>query len=205
MATSQIGGSPVDFIVNGLRKAANELEELQVQIALGKAEVKDIFENVKKELRERIEQLKSKIRQAKTQKDILPFVNALEDLQVQLALGAAETREAFEQQRKHILDSMNALESKLMICAPGRQAAKIQLELEKFKAKLQLISLKYQLRKISLEYDLQQKRNELDHKLQVIKTKLAIKEEQVKNKWQHFRNEIKEAFHHLESSVLPLD
>ena len=37
-----------DQVVAGLRKAAIELEELQVQATLGKAEAKDKFEDVKK-------------------------------------------------------------------------------------------------------------------------------------------------------------
>jgi hypothetical protein len=205
MTTTHIERSLVDFIINGLKKAAGELEELQVQIALGKAEAKDLFENVKKELHTQIQQLKLKIRLAKTNEDVLPVVNALEHLQVQLALGLAESKEAFEEQRRNIEQSLHELESRLKHGAPGRQVARIQLEIEKFKAKLQLISLGYQLKKISLEYDLKQKRTEFEHKLASIKTKLSVKEEHARNKWQHYKDEIKDAFDHLRSTFLPLD
>lgn len=197
--------SPVDYIINGLKTAASELEELQVQIALGKAEAKDIFENIKKSLHMRVHQLKSKISLVKTNEDVLPIINVLEHLQVQLALGVAETKEAFEEQRKNIEHSLSELENKLRSGAPGRQVAKMQLEIEKFKAKLQLLSLSYKLKKINLEYDMKQKKQDFEQKLRTLKTKLELKEEQVKNKWQHFKDEIKEAFGDLKSAFLPID
>lgn len=197
--------SPVDYIINGLQTAASELEELQVQIALGKAEAKDVFENMKKSMHARVQQLKLKISLAKKNEDVLPVINSLEHLQVQLALGIAETIEVFEEQRKHIEHSLFELENKLRTGAPGRQVAKMQLEIEKFKAKLQLLSLGYKLNKINLEYDMKQKKQAFEQKLRALKTKLELKEEQVKNKWQYFKDEIKEAFGDLKSAFLPID
>lgn len=197
--------SPVEFIIKGLKRSASELEELQVQMALGKAEAKDIFESMKKELYTWVQQLKVKIRSARTNEDMLPAVNALEHLQVQLALGIAESKEAFEEQRWHIEQSMHELETYIKQGIPGRQVARIQLEVEKFKAKLQLLSLRYQLKKINLEYDLKLKRVEFEHKLNRIRTGLVLKEEQSRNKWQSFKEEIKDAFDHLKSTFLPLD
>ncbi len=39
-----------DIIVEGLKKAAAEVEELRVQAALGKAEVRDAYEDLKKKV-----------------------------------------------------------------------------------------------------------------------------------------------------------
>ena len=197
--------SPVDYIIKGLQTAASELEELQLQIALGTAEAKDLFENMKKSLHIRIEEMKSKFRVAKKSEGILPVLNALEHLQVQLALGIAETKEAFDKQRKNIEHSLSQLEIKLKLGAPGRQVAKIQLEIEKFKAKLQLLSIGYKLTTIYLHYNLKQKKEEFAQKLRKIRTKLEQKEERAKNKWQHYKDEIKEAFGDLKSAFVPFD
>ncbi|WP_317897684.1 hypothetical protein [Aurantibacillus circumpalustris] len=197
--------SPIEYIIKGLQTAASELEELQVQIALGKAEASDVFENIKKSLHKRIQQLKSKIVLTKTNVDLLPVVNALEHLQVQLALGIAETKEVFEEQRKKIEHSLSELESKLKSGAPGKQVAKMQLEIEKFKAKLLLLSLSYKLKKIYFEYDMKQKKQDFEQKLKVLKTKLEFREEKAKNKWQHFKDEITEAFDDMKSTFLPID
>lgn len=197
--------SPVYYIIKGLQTAASELEELQLQIALGTAEAKDLFENMKKSLYIRIEEMKSKFRVAKKSEGILPVLNALEHLQVQLALGIAETKEAFDKQRKNIEHSLSQLEIKLKLGAPGRQVAKIQLEIEKFKAKLQLLSLGYKLTKIYLHYNLKQKKEEFAQKLREIRTKLEQKEERAKNKWQHYKDEIQEAFGDMKSAFVPFD
>lgn len=197
--------SPVDYIVKGLQTAASELEELKLQIALGKVEAKDLFENMKKSLQIRIEQMKSKFRVAKNSEGVLPVLNALEHLQVQLTLGIAETKEAFDKQRKNIEHSLSQLEIKLKLGAPGRQVAKIQLEIEKFKAKLQLLSLGYKLTKIYLHYNLKQKKEEFAQTLREIKTKLEQKEERAKNKWQNYKDEIQEAFGDLKSAFVPFD
>jgi len=197
--------NPVDYIINGLKTAASELEELQVQLALGKAEAKDVFENLKKSMHTRVLQLKLKIMNSNPKGEMLTIVNALEHLEVQLALGLAETKEVFETQRKNIGKSLSELESKLRSGAPGRQVAKMQLEIEKFKTKLYLLSLSYHLRKINLEYDVKQKKEDFEKKLNTLKTKLSIKETHAKNKWQHFREEIKEAFDDLKSVFFPID
>ena len=197
--------SPVDYIVKGLQTAASELVELKLQIALGKVEAKDLFENMKKSLQIRIEQMKSKFRVAKNSEGVLPVLNALEHLQVQLTLGIAETKEAFDKQRKNIEHSLSQLENKLKLGAPGRQVAKIQLEIEKFKAKLQLLSLGYKLTKIYLHYNLKQKKEEFAQTLREIKTKLEQKEERAKNKWQNYKDEIQEAFGDLKSAFVPFD
>jgi len=197
--------NPVDYIINGLKTTASELEELQVQIALGKAEAKDIFEKIKKSLHASVQQLKVKINVSKINEDVLPMVNALEHLQVQLALGIAETKETFEDQRKHIEHSLLELENKLKSGAPGRQVAKMHLEIEKFKAKLQLLSLHYKLRKINIEYDVKQKKIDFEQKLNTLKTKLDLKGGQARNKWRHFKEEIEEAFADMKSVFLPID
>lgn len=197
--------NPVDYIISGLRTAASELEELQVQIALGKAESKDLFESMKKSLEARVRELKQKIRQVKTNDDVLPIVNALEHLQVQLALGIAGSKEIFEEQRRNIEQGLSEVESHLKSGAPGRQVAKMQLEIEKFRAKLQLLSLSYKLQKTNLRYDLQQRKDDLEQQLHSLKVRLELKEVEVKNKWQHFKTEIKEAFDGIRSVFLPLD
>ena len=51
----------IDNVVETLRKAAVEMEELQVQAALGKAEAKDKFDEVKKKFNLVLHEAKAKI------------------------------------------------------------------------------------------------------------------------------------------------
>ncbi len=48
-------------IIDGLRKAADELEELRVQIALGKLEARDIYKEKKKQFNDFLHEAKQKM------------------------------------------------------------------------------------------------------------------------------------------------
>jgi len=192
-----------DRIINGLKNAATELEELRVQMTLGKAEVKDIFEDLKKKFNGRLNELKSEYAKIKTNENVLPVINAFEHLQVQLALGMAETRELFEDQIAKIRKELNALETELKKHDLLHfHAAEIQLEIEKFKAKVELISLKFKLKKIITEYDFQQKKDEFLHEMDKLKVKILGKENQAKEKWSSFKKEIEEAYTHLKKAFV---
>ena len=52
----------IDNVVDALRKAATELEAFQVQVALGKAEAEDKYEEVKKNFNAFVPESKSKVK-----------------------------------------------------------------------------------------------------------------------------------------------
>lgn len=91
------GESFADF----LKTATKKIEELQVQAALGKAELSDYFEDLKKESRNEYHNLKSKfnskLEQTIEKKDEIQ--RKLEHLELQLALGKAESKELLEEQK----------------------------------------------------------------------------------------------------------
>jgi hypothetical protein len=192
-----------DKLIKGLKNAATELEELQVQAALCKAEAKDLFEDLKKKFNARLNVLKSDLSKTKTNKNILPVINALERLQVQLALGLAETKELFEDQIKKIHIELSVLESELKNSEPlNGHAAEMQLEIEKFKAKVELVSLRFKLKKMISGSNFEQKKIEFHHKMDELKAKISEKENQAKNKWNFFKKEIDEAYAHLKSAFI---
>jgi len=191
-----------ELVAGGLRKAATELEELQVQAALGKAEAKDLFEDVKKNLHSNLQQLKIRIRQKKSSESLLPIVNAIEHLQVQLALGEAETREKFEEQRKILEAALNKLEASLKPPL-GSQIIIWHLKIEKFKAKLKLLSLTYNLKKIELQFNLEQRKKNVERTLENMKERLEHKKMTVKNNWSDFKTEVKDAYGNLTHHLLP--
>jgi phage-related protein len=82
----------------------SKVEDLEVQLVLGKAEAEDWLEEEKKKFNDFIRSAKSAVEKAenirKEKKEEL--ITKCEELQVQLALGKAETREAFETQKSKI-------------------------------------------------------------------------------------------------------
>jgi len=188
-------------IVEGVQSALAEIDELRVQLALGKAEAKELYEINKKRFHASVQEMENKFRELKKDEAILPLVNAMETLRVQLALGKAETKELFEEQYDKIHKALNQLESELKNNKTiSENYARLHLELEKFKIKLELFALHYKLKKISAQFDFENRKAELAEKLDGIKAKMLLKQKEGKEKWENFQEEIKEAYNHLKSA-----
>lgn len=188
-------------IVEGVQAALTEVDELRVQLALGKAEAKELYEINKKRFHASVQEMENKFRELKKDEAILPLVNAMETLRVQLALGKAETKELFEEQYDKIHIALNQLESELKNNKTiSENYARLHLELEKFKIKLELFALHYKLKKISAQFDFENRKAELAEKLDAIKAKMLLKQKEGKEKWENFQDEIKEAYEHLKSA-----
>lgn len=101
---SHFGDSTISFFKN----VATKIEELQVQGALGKAELEDVLEDFKKDARSKYNLLKSEVNtQLEKGGDKMNSLKAkLEHLELQLALGKAETKEAWAEQRKNISEAI---------------------------------------------------------------------------------------------------
>lgn len=93
-----------DKIVEFLKNAATKIESLQVQTALGKAELSDKLEEIKKDTQAKINQLKADMNSSvKEKKESFNHLKAkIEHLELQIALGKAETIEEFETQKKKL-------------------------------------------------------------------------------------------------------
>ena len=133
----------IDKIIEGLKKAALELEEFQLQFALGKADAKDVYEKVKKEFDGYVRDAKGFFVDAKTMaiEKSLQIKAAFETLQLQLALGKADTEDIFEEQIKRISDALNELEILIRKNETADEYyTKLQVEIEKFKIKLDILN-----------------------------------------------------------------
>ena len=93
-----------DRVVTFLKNAATNLEELQVQTALGKAELSDKFEDIKKDAKKSVQHLKSEVNSfVDDKKDTYNHLKAkLEHLELQLALGKADTMDEIREQKKNL-------------------------------------------------------------------------------------------------------
>jgi signal transduction histidine kinase len=86
---------------NLITRAHTEIDELRVKIALGKMNGADLFEEMKKELRESFHEIPSEVKK-KVRKPLTAVKSRIEALQVQLALGKAEALDAYEDQKRKI-------------------------------------------------------------------------------------------------------
>ena len=93
-----------DNVISFFKKASTKMEELQLQSALGKAELSDKLEEIKKETREKYLQIKADI-SSTIQNDSKKWDHLkakFEHFELQLALGKAETKEVLEEQKKNL-------------------------------------------------------------------------------------------------------
>src|SRR5688572_3055189 len=129
--------STADKFFAHFKKAQQEIEELALQLSLGKAEAKDKFEEIKKDLSEKVHHWKT----SSIYKDLTSGKNTLtsadEDLLVQLELGKAEAKDAFEIQKKKILESLDKLEEGIKNNPEvEKYNSELREEIEKFRLKI---------------------------------------------------------------------
>lgn len=192
-------------IIDDLKKTTLELEKLRVQVALGKAEAHDFYESSKKKFQKRISGVKAKLIIAgkNSSEQIEHLMMLLDRLQVQLALGKAETRDAFNEQRKKINSVLTDLEKFITTDKTAKVVyVKLLTEIKKFKIKLDIISLRYQLKKIEAGQEFEQRKAQFEKDMNELKKRIFRKEKSTTDaKWVHFKEEISEAYLHLKKAL----
>jgi len=186
----------MDKVADALRKAATELEEFQVKAALGKKEAEGKYEEMKKKMNSFIQDSKSTIDAGKEKiEEIKPL---FEHLRVQLSLGKAETIEIFKEQKKKIEVAIHELEVKIKSNEKVKKAyAYMLIELEKFKAQLQFLLKKFEEGKDVAKESFEKGKKEFDAFVNQLKGKIVDKDA---GKWDHFQEEISEAFGHFKNA-----
>jgi hypothetical protein len=105
-AQKPINMKTLEKIIEALKQAAAELEKLQLQAALGKAEARDRYEQARKEFQLKLEEAK---RLAKGKYEELKPI--LESFEVQFALGKMEAKEKFGENVKKFSQAIREVES----------------------------------------------------------------------------------------------
>lgn len=194
---------PGDKLIAQIKKSASQLEELQVQLALGKAEAADAYEEAKKKFRTRLRGAKKKIMdtEAGIENAILADIGELE---VQLALGKAETSDEFNDQKKKILKLVNRIDKVLHGKPTGEPMdEKFRHELETFRLKLELLEVHYDLGFLDARDTLEEKKHELQSVLAKLKVRYGIQKEETKSDLEKWDDELKKAYRNLKKVFLP--
>jgi DNA repair exonuclease SbcCD ATPase subunit len=160
------------------------------------------LEDRKKTLNEALDNLKSAVANAKgIADDTKKQVQAeFDDLQAQLALGKAETQDAFRTQAKKIQDSIATLEASLdkHLDAAGHAAeAALEMAADKFiaatieyEAQADALAEQFAMKKADLTAQLQDKKNDLQQRINEFKAQIQGKREMAKDKAATFENEL---------------
>lgn len=196
-------GEPMlEKIAAKLMKAQRELDELIVQLALGKAEAKDKFEEIKKEFRTHVGRLKQTLNASPLNEVKVKIKAKFEELELQLALGKANTAEIFEAQSKKILQSVRALENEIKEKLP--QITEVNFfshEIESFKLKVEILRLKFVLKKFEVKDVFKEKMNDARKTIDKLRVSAKEKLSSGKDKYDDFKDEVQLAYKHLRKAL----
>lgn len=100
-----------DGLIAFLKNATTKLEELQLQTNLGKAEIADKVDELKKEGQERLNEIKLGFKTIAKKNDEYSSLlkGKLEHLELQFALGKADTMDELNAQKKKIQEALREL------------------------------------------------------------------------------------------------
>lgn len=192
-----------DKLIDTIRKAQIDLEEFKLQFALGKADARVKYEELKKKFNTSLQKTLIKVKTAQNSAKVQDLRAKLEDLQVQLTLGKAETRDAFNAQRKRILKKIESIEKSLGAGEfTAEISARLKDELEKFKIKLEILRLQFELNRFDARKAFEARMTEFSKKLKELNAKVQKKKDSRGDGWEHFNSEMSQAYEHLKKAIL---
>lgn len=187
-----------------LQQLKTVFEELEVQLALGKAEAKEVFEREKKNLNEFIHE--QKIRFKKEEKMAVEkwedLLKKFEQLEAELSKETATKKKAYDKQKQETLRSVYELENAIKE-AYGELGATLREQLDLFKAKLDAYRIQLALSEFDNAGEADNRRVELKEKIGEIREKMQKEEEQA-NKVDDFVSEMSASFDHLKKAFSDL-
>lgn len=180
-----------------------ELDELALQLSLGKAEARDKFEELKVEFRNKVTALKLQLHQSG--ETIRPeVIRTLEEFELQLALGKAETKDRFHEQKIKILQSLNTLEQAGMEWMKTFDSKFFTHETEKFKLKLEILRLRFDLKAFEMKDAYRGTMPALRRELERIHHRLQQRINSGSSRYDDFTDELSLAYKHLKKAVTDL-
>ncbi|MEL6626201.1 MAG: hypothetical protein AAFQ83_06695 [Bacteroidota bacterium] len=186
-----------------------ELDDLQVDVELDVDKAADAFEEYKASFNEFVNTATSKIEGAMGENGT-ELKTKLEELQVQLALGKAESKDKVEEQRQklsHTLHEVSTEYDKFKAEAgDSYEDFKEEMgdQLEKFKTRVDIFRLHFHLGMADSKDELENKRVVLKSQLHDIKTKMDEAEDKAEDKWDDFSEEMGKAFGSFRSALKKL-
>ena len=189
-----------------LQDWVKSLDDLKVELNdLDEKLLPDFFEEQKAKTQERLTEIREKV-DAKYGDEANELRAKMDHLKVQLALGKAEGRDAFEEQKgklDHALrdarNQANALSDKL----GSNLGDELHGLKQSLQAKMEVLRLQYALGKADARDELEEVRKDLSHRVAALKAsaKKRMDESKADEKWDGFKDEMKEAFTHMKGAV----
>jgi len=195
-------------IIDRIKTQAKSLktlsEELQVQMALGKAEARDLIETEKKNLSKYINTQRQEIAKAENieNEKRRTFLSCVEDLETILFSEIPSSTEEYDKYKDELLKKVYKLEEEVRNNYPNMNV-KMQDMLDNFKAKMDAFRVNLALHDKDNPEKVEKIRNEFTDRLGEIRKVLDNKEE-AQSRLDSFMEDISESFNYLKRAIADL-
>ena len=187
-----------------LRQWKSTLGELEVQMALGRAEASEKLEDLKETFRKFVAERKIELPEFNKESFNWDEVKAaFDELEVQLALGKMDLEDAYEEQKDKILTAIDSAKRGLKN-AYDRIDDNFKEEAEEFRAKLEGYQVQFALGKYEAREALEEKKAELRTLVHEFRTKMDTVETTGEDKYDAFLQEMTKSYEHLKNAFASL-
>ena len=182
-----------------------EIDELRLQIHLGKAEAEDFIEEHKGKFSDFLGGVKTRVQEAREvgEEKAKAVRQKVDELQVQLALGKMESRDAIEDQRNRIGGAVEALKEELEPAAGDTGSLWEEIK-EQFEAgsdalstKMDTLKLNFGLATAEIGEELKLKKDQLGEELRDLSIKLFDVGQSAKGKFNEISDDVTEGISKL--------
>ena len=194
-------------IADRLVRDQQELDELAVQISLGKAEVKDKFEESKKKMNKRVRKLTKAVSSEfeEGKEWVQSLQGKLSTLAGHLGKEKAETNEMFREQKQNILHGLDDVETEMQKIPEANKLSRRFTEAsEKIKLQMDLFEKKIGAGKQELTREFHEEMGKAKEKIHSIAARIKEKKDDVDLKLDHFSDEMRESYEHLKKAIRSL-
>lgn len=180
---------------------------LEAQLTQTKEQALQRLEQRKQQLKDVLKQVQAEVQKSKeiAEQAKTEVQAKLEQLQVQLALGKADARDTFEEQRTKILKALSEFESIVdqKLKAVGFESGKVWEDLvgraSTLEAEFEALKGRFESEKAKQQVALESKKQELLAKLQVYKNQLNEKRRKMQTKADTFEADLRKGLDQIKS------
>lgn len=184
-----------------------KIEDLELNLSLDQDDIQEAYERQKAGFQSFLDKAKTNIDQLNLGQSVDQVKAKIEELEVQLALGKAESKEAFEAQKQKLDHSLQELSQEYKKLKAGVDSEyheavdKLSHDVEGFHTKLDVFKLHFHLGKSDLAGEWEDAKKDLNHKLQDLRKKVEKGGEEAEEKWEDLTEEVGEAYSHFKNTL----
>lgn len=180
-------------------------DELKLQLHLGSKELQERFEEQKKDIEKWAHETRHKL-EDETSVRATNLKIRLEELEVQAALGRAESEDALKEQQKNMSKALEAAREEARQVASdaknnlGEIAEKADARLDTWYARFDILRLQLKLGAAEASDEWEERKKELNRQIHELEERISEAGKKSSENWQKFKFEMGEAWGHMKKA-----